>query len=443
MFCINCGTQIASDDRFCAKCGTATKPTIAQTAPNFPSLTQRQYLFSPAANHLDDRVLDPVYSTGRSGLFLTATLFFTLVQLLALINTLLPTTALASIIFGALIDVGLSWSDAEDIADLFRNGSFFYAMSFVSLLPGILTMIGMWMVYTSCRNKQRSTAGLTLIQVNMVLTLISICIVCIVTFVFLINIGNDIDILSDIPPVLYLILLGIAALPVVYYAKICKTIAAVKKTLQNGTVDQNISTFVAVCCILLGCFGFIKALYSLISLNFLGALSDTATAFAALLMGMLLFSYKRKMREVEYETTSSNSYSALKTHIADSWVCQYCHTENSTQYGQCKKCARHRSNGFQTEEPQNTSKPQGAATTAEDTVAIPTIKTTWECAQCGTVNETKYSQCKKCGKYKSDSKSIPVIPQIEGDDIVCPICETKQRNDRKVCWSCGQKFIQE
>ncbi len=41
---------------------------------------------------------------------------------------------------------------------------------------------------------------------------------------------------------------------------------------------------------------------------------------------------------------------------------------------------------------------------------------------------------------RKQNNTTPVVPQLAGDDIICPVCGTRQRGDRKVCWSCAQKF---
>ena len=42
-----------------------------------------------------------------------------------------------------------------------------------------------------------------------------------------------------------------------------------------------------------------------------------------------------------------------------------------------------------------------------------------------------------------EADSAPVKPKTVGEDIVCPACGARQRGDRKVCWSCGQRFTNE
>ena len=42
---------------------------------------------------------------------------------------------------------------------------------------------------------------------------------------------------------------------------------------------------------------------------------------------------------------------------------------------------------------------------------------------------------------KGKNKHVPCPVTIEGDSLICPICGQVQRSNRRVCWSCGQKFI--
>lgn len=45
-------------------------------------------------------------------------------------------------------------------------------------------------------------------------------------------------------------------------------------------------------------------------------------------------------------------------------------------------------------------------------------------------------------KKATADATTPVVPLIGDDDtIVCPACNAKQGAGRKVCWSCGQKFV--
>ena len=42
---------------------------------------------------------------------------------------------------------------------------------------------------------------------------------------------------------------------------------------------------------------------------------------------------------------------------------------------------------------------------------------------------------------KVDPSAEAIVPIVSADnEIVCPVCGTKQMAGRKVCWSCGQKF---
>ena len=38
------------------------------------------------------------------------------------------------------------------------------------------------------------------------------------------------------------------------------------------------------------------------------------------------------------------------------------------------------------------------------------------------------------------TKDKPIQAPVVDGQIVCPVCKTTQKADRKVCWSCGQRF---
>ena len=43
---------------------------------------------------------------------------------------------------------------------------------------------------------------------------------------------------------------------------------------------------------------------------------------------------------------------------------------------------------------------------------------------------------------KTDPSAEAIAPIVSTDkEVACPVCGTKQMAGRKVCWSCGQKFI--
>lgn len=84
----------------------------------------------------------------------------------------------------------------------------------------------------------------------------------------------------------------------------------------------------------------------------------------------------------------------------------------------------------------------------------PPVQNGWKCV-CGKEYPNYVSSC-VCGKSKSDGTRIiigkhnedrteetskPIEIQADAkDDIICPVCNYKQRADRKVCWKCGHKL---
>lgn len=55
-----------------------------------------------------------------------------------------------------------------------------------------------------------------------------------------------------------------------------------------------------------------------------------------------------------------------------------------------------------------------------------------------TVPQTEMPKSLSEGEAQEHQTAIPVI---DGDKIVCPLCGTRQRGNREVCYECGCRFI--
>ena len=63
----------------------------------------------------------------------------------------------------------------------------------------------------------------------------------------------------------------------------------------------------------------------------------------------------------------------------------------------------------------------------------------WVCDKCQTENSTNYSQCKKCGNFRSNSvQTVRELTEKEKLDgyWFCEKCYTKNLNSRETCWGC-------
>lgn len=71
-------------------------------------------------------------------------------------------------------------------------------------------------------------------------------------------------------------------------------------------------------------------------------------------------------------------------------------------------------------------------------VVAPEVKK-WVCDKCQTENSTNYSQCKKCGNFRSNSvqtaRELTEKEKLDGYWF-CEKCYTKNLNSRETCWGC-------
>ena len=313
MFCPNCGAYLNDGTRFCSKCGSAqpiaqpAQVRYVQSAPN--SLA--------GGNSRAEQVHNAVRKLGGSPLFLIVCICYTLAQLIALVNLFVPNDLFASL-YPLLRQMGMSYRDIQDI--LAGASASSGIAGFLGMIPGILIMSGLWMVYGTCisRNNRLGTGGLTMIQVINILYLVFFGLgILILLIVLLIAVaatgslggyGNDMANAAGIGMlVAFFLIAGIAAFVFVYYIKILTTISKVKETIRTGIPNRKVSGFVAVMCFISGGFSVLSGLISTAGLVFaslstiLTILSSLLSGALMILIGVLIFLYKSKMRQLEEE----------------------------------------------------------------------------------------------------------------------------------------------
>ena len=313
MFCPNCGAYLNDGTRFCSKCGSA------QTVASPVQVRYAQPAPSPLAggNPRAEQVRNAVRKLGGSPLFLIVCICYTLAQLIALVNLFVPNDLFASL-YPLLRQMGMSYRDIQDI--LAGASASSGIAGFLGMIPGILIMSGLWMVYGTCisRNNRLGTGGLTMIQVINILYLVFFGLgILILLIVLLIAVaatgslggyGNDMANAAGIGMlVAFFLIAGIAAFVFVYYIKILTTISKVKETIRTGIPNRKVSGFVAVVCFIFGGFSVLSGLISTAGLVFaslstiLTILSSLLSGALMILIGVLIFLYKSKMRQLEEE----------------------------------------------------------------------------------------------------------------------------------------------
>lgn len=167
----------------------------------------------------------------------------------------------------------------------------------VSLIPGVLTVVALWMLYfTSLRGGPKlNTAGMSIIEVLQIIGLVIVCMtfgVLILSLVIaMIGVGGyDHEVMTA-----FGILLGVLAVigsfAIVCYAMILRLIKSVKTTMTTFVPTCKGAMFVGVLSIIGGVF---SALSALISPSLVSALG----AATAILYGALAISYKDFVAEL-------------------------------------------------------------------------------------------------------------------------------------------------
>jgi hypothetical protein len=173
------------------------------------------------------------------------------------------------------------------------------ALSFLAIIPMILICIGLWMFYASSRNPEdRSTAGLSIIKVSVIINFIKLLILPVLIMIVALfsnsyakfGYVDRVDMLRASVD-FFVILVIICILPIIYYISIIRTINQIQETIVTGVPSAQTSRFLGVMnCILAG-FTFLMIFFS-----------NGDTIFTSILMGTFLimisiglFDYKREM----------------------------------------------------------------------------------------------------------------------------------------------------
>lgn len=281
-----------------------------------------------------DKVRTVARKAGSSPLFLIATICFTLVQVLGLLS-LFSSGSILNDYANIFEEFQLN---TQEILSVFENTVL--VSGIVGMIPSILITVGLWITYGSCACRKNSvnTSGLTMIfVVNLVqLVLSSLLLLGALALVGVLYagadslFGPDADIMEAVLLVAGLLLLVVFAFLLLYSIKVCTTISNIRSTLQTGVPNKLASRFVAIMCYISGGLMILSGIGDLLSAGmatldgfyddslpyilpsslFLSGISSLLTASAQILFGVLIFSYRDKMKALETEERL-NSFKTL------------------------------------------------------------------------------------------------------------------------------------
>ena len=327
--CNTCGAQNQDNNVFCENCGapfeTNQQTSYGTPASQIPYGAQQNPNFhvpygNPVPQPLQIGSMLPILrKQGRSPLFLIPVILMTLVVLNGL--------SVVLNLFGAdtqeLLD--LASGDSEAVILSWMNNSL-RGFSLISMIPSILTVVGLWMIYASCMggdDRPMSTAGFTLVKGVMIYQLVVFCIGIgiLVILVFFFSASSSLwmellgssglglrhseirsaaNALNWLQVVIFLILAVYSALIITYYVKVIASLSCAKEIIQTGTtqMNKNVSLYVAVLSMLGGAYfiltGFVGMMTGIEVFTSLSA-QNLISGIASLLFGILLVSVRSSL----------------------------------------------------------------------------------------------------------------------------------------------------
>ncbi|MBO4433222.1 MAG: zinc-ribbon domain-containing protein [Clostridia bacterium] len=279
-----------------------------QYVPAYQPAYQPQYQPAVKPPRSSHPTLNALKNVGASPLLLIAAIAVSANLFLGIIKLFAGNYSVFGTVYSYLYRLGIS--DFNEILNDISTATYGYMtlLSFLFLIPTLIYTIGVWITYISANsrgNNGMSTAGLTMIKVMQIISLIFTCIlfaaseiVCIIASVAAAALDrtNDGSSLSGSSLTFFIVSASVVALlyifVIIYIAKVISSINAVKRTVSTGNSVYRVSGFVGV-------MNFIIAGFSLFGVFYGGALSvfeGICDITALVCFALLLFKFNRAMR---------------------------------------------------------------------------------------------------------------------------------------------------
>ena len=195
----------------------------------------------------------------------------------------------------------------NSIVDMINGVNKWYLMGFgfITCIPVLLLMIGLWMAFFSTTNKRKeiSTAGYTLSRVAIIIKFIGVCAVLIAAIVFsvafVVSAGAAASMMSLIAGIIVLlIMILIAVFAILYYIQVLYGIRVIRTNVKSGIDIGRIPGF-AIFMGFVGCGLTVLAMLPMAPDDYIGLVTMGSYAAWLLLSALWALIYRGTVRNKE------------------------------------------------------------------------------------------------------------------------------------------------
>ena len=332
--CTKCGAQSRDSAAFCQSCGnnleTSSQPPPAAPPYTSPPAYNPSPVYSPMYApppgsyvpppvggqkvYSQSQAIKMIKSVGSSLIFLIVAVLFTagfLLQLIQSVTLFSSQNALLRAYYDILriLDLGGNPDVIHTIQDLSGGIA---AGNLLGLILPLLICAGMWMFFAVCRradDSHRSTAGLTMIKVSVMITNIALLVLFGILEILLIiatiaaavassgfnlfGYGTEAAVAITILVVMIFLMAGVIVLLACYLGGLTRTINAAVNGFRTGAVTRA-SMFLAVMNIIMAVFGIGSSLLTP-AFSLIPVLTGVINGAVLILASVCIIMYNRKL----------------------------------------------------------------------------------------------------------------------------------------------------
>lgn len=294
MICVQCGTSIPDDLQFCPQCGARQAPPT-YAPPAYPAPARPAVAPAAPADKWNRHFVKSWRRFVTSIPALALLVCATLVQILGLFGVA------DSGLLGAAIGSIAGGDAAKELGDLFAS------VSFIGMLPGIVTVVAMWMLYLDARTPgpRLNTTGMKILKILQIVTLVGTCIALGIGLLLMLGLSggaskSGLGGLSDLLGVGAWLVALVGAVVIAYNVFVLKVIDAIKTTMETCNPNPTYAMILGVLQIVSGAISLISSFAG--DFNFGTLLSVACT----ILYGVLLIQYKNLMEKLARQRRRAN-----------------------------------------------------------------------------------------------------------------------------------------